>query len=148
MSVELNLVENEFKEIYQKHFDTIRTRVNHGRIKSTYHYLISGQYADFDIKATLQKICEEKRVGLKINIALGYILRNIRDDSLRFFHPSYNSKLFPLPVQVKTPDDAEKMAEELRNKDVYEHIVQSRPSTEWKIAKIVCIRFDVYNLSR
>ena len=51
-------------------------------------------------------------------------------------------------MQVKTVEDVDKMVEELRNKDIFEHIVQSRPSTEWKIAKIVCIRIDVYTLAR
>ena len=53
----------------------------------------------------MENIFEEKGVDLKMNIALGYILRNRRDDSLRFFHPSYNSNIFPLPTQVNTPED-------------------------------------------
>ena len=86
----------------------------------------------------------EKYARIKVNMSLGYILRNREDDALTFFHPSNNNMLFKLPLKVDT--DYKNLKDELLNTDWYEFVRQQRPLTKWLVEKIICIRFDIYKL--
>ena len=86
----------------------------------------------------------EKYARIKVNMSLGYILRNSEDNALKFFHPSNNNMLFKLPLKVDT--DYKNLKDELLNTDWYEFVRQQRPSTKWLVEKIICIRFDIYKL--
>ena len=52
--------------------------------------------------------------------------------------------LFQLPLKID--NDFKNLKDELLNTDWFEVVRQQRPSTKWIVEKIICIRFDVYNL--
>ena len=87
---------------------------------------------------------KEKYRRIKVNISLGFILRNREDDELKFFHPSNNNMLFQLSLKID--NDFKNLKDELLNTDWFEVVRQQRPSTKWIIEKMICIRFDVYKL--
>ena len=43
--MDLQNVPEEYKEIYSRHYDTIRTRVFRGRTKYVYHFLMTENYS-------------------------------------------------------------------------------------------------------
>ena len=53
-------VEDEYKAIYRNHYKTIYTRVSKGRLRTMYHFLITGDYS--------------RKNTYKINVAFGFIL--------------------------------------------------------------------------
>ena len=140
----LENIPDEVKSLYQKHFNTIKTRVTRGRIKTIYHFLVTNHY---DIKKYISRIKADQNGKVKLNVALGFILKNIESNELRFFHPSYNSTIFHQPQTLETEEDYKILMDDLERKDVLDFASSERPSTKWRVAKIVCVRFDVYKLS-
>ena len=141
-------VEDEYKPIYRKHYKTIRTRVTEGRFRTVYHFLVAGDYTRNTVKEYISTIDLElnRQHSHKINVAFGFILRNHRTQELRFFHPSNNSMLYDLPMLVRNRKDVQKMLDDLENDDARAYAMAHRPSTEWRMEKIVCVRFDVYKM--
>ena len=147
---EINLdVEDEYKPIYRKHYQTIRTRVNRGRLRTMYHFLVTGDYTREKAKEYFSSIQLELngKNSYKINAAFGFILRNHRTQELKFFHPSNNSMLYELPVTVKKREDILKILDDLESEDARAYAMAHRPSTEWRMEKIVCLRVDVYKMT-
>ena len=137
-------IAKEHKEIYQKHFRTIQTRVTRGRIKTVYHFLVVGEYTVDRAKEFISAIDFNTQSTCKINVAFGFILKDIRSEELRFFHPSLNTMLYDLPVAIKNRQDLRAVLEDLEKEDARAYAMAHRPSTVWRMEKIVCVRFDVY----
>ena len=140
-------VPEEYRSIYRKHYNAIKTRVTKGRIKYVYHFLIAKTYDRSLVDGFLSTIRTAHKNGYKLNAAFGLILRNTRTDELRFFHPSLNNMVFELPRIVKDLSDYQKILEDLEKEDILNSAKLHRPSTAWNVAKIVCVRFDVYKTS-
>ena len=139
-------VDDEYKEIYRKNYRTIRTRIDKGRFRTVYHFLVTSDYtrdkaSDFLAAVDFQFSPQN---SYKVNAAFGFILRNIRTNELRFFHPSNNLMLYEIPVVVAGRKDIAKLLDDLESEDARAYAFAHRPSTAWRMAKIVCVRFDVY----
>lgn len=146
---EINLdVEDIYKPIYRRHYQTIRTRVTVGRLRTMYHFLVTGDYTREKAKEYISTIKLElnRRDSYKINAAFGFILRNLHTQELRFFHPSQNSMLYDLPTVVKERKDILRILDDLESEDARAYAMAHRPSTVWRMEKIVCVRFDVYKM--
>jgi len=148
VNVILRDVEDEYKEIYKKYFRTIQTRINRGRLRTVYHFLVTGNYSRNIAKDHISSMDFQLNIqnAYKVNVAFGFILRNIRTQELRFFHPSNNSMLYELPTVVSNRNDILRLLNDLENEDARAYAMAHRPSTEWRMEKIVCIRFDVYKV--
>ena len=139
-------VDDEYKEIYRKNYRTIRTRIDKGRFRTVYHFLVTSDYtrdkaSDFLAAVDFQFSMQN---SYKVNAAFGFILRNIRTNELRFFHPSNNLMLYEIPLVVAGRKDIAKLLDDLESEDARAYAFAHRPSTAWRMAKIVCVRFDVY----
>ena len=49
-------------------------------------------------------------------------------------------------MSVKNRKDIQKMLDDLENEDARAYAMAHRPSTEWRMEKIVCVRFDLYKM--
>ena len=145
--MDLRTLPDEFRDIYTRHLDTIKTRITRGRIRYVYHFLITENYTPKVAAEYLSIIENEHKDGCKINAAFGFILKNLETQELRFFHPSNNTRLFELPRLVENTQDYTNLLSDLEREDVMEYANTQRPSTKWRVVKIVCMRFDVYKLS-
>ena len=145
--MDLQNVLEEYKEIYTRHYNTIQTRVSRGRIKYVYHFLMTENYNPSLLDEYLSVIRSDHENGCKLNAAFGFILKNIDTQELKFFHPSNNNTIFELPKRVLDERDYEKLREDLERRDVVEYANTQRPGSKWRVAKIVCMRFDVYKLA-
>ena len=108
-----------------------------------YHFLIVGRY---DITHYIEKVKADQDGDIKINVGLGFILKHIESGELRFFHPSNNSNIYNETITIETEDAYKKLAADLEKEDLFEYASTRRPSTKWKVVKLVCIRFEVYKL--
>ena len=137
---------DEVNKLIDQHSALIKTRVQRGKIKTSFHFQVQGVYtrteADTHIKAIKSEICS----GCKLNIAFAFILRNRVTDQLRFYHSSNNTLVFRTPKTISTEADYAKVLDSLDKEDVYEYALRQRPSTIWVVAKIVSVRYDVYKM--
>lgn len=142
-------VAEEYQAIYRAHYSTIRTRVTRGRIKTVYHFLITGNYSRNEAKKLLASLDTEFDVlsHYKVNASFGFILRNVDTDELKLFYPSQNSMVYDTPQRLSSKSDFKKLLNDLDQEDARAYAMANRPSTKWRLAKIACIRFDVYKLS-
>ena len=134
-------IDEAYRDIYRKHWKTINSQ-KIGVLKDIINFPVYN-LDDNELIKVLDTIKEKYR-RIKVNISLGFILRNREDDELKFFHPSNNNMLFQLPLKID--NDFKNLKDELLNTDWFEVVRQQRPSTKWIVKKIICIRFDVYKL--
>ena len=134
-------IDEAYRDIYRKHWKTINSQ-KFGVLKDIINFPVYN-LDDNELIKVLDTIKEKYR-RIKVNISLGFILRNREDDELKFFHPSNNNMLFQLPLKID--NDFKNLKDELLNTDWFEVVRQQRPSTKWIVEKIICIRFDVYKL--
>ena len=134
-------IDEAYRGIYRKHWKTINSQ-KIGVLKDIINFPVYN-LDDNELIKVLDTIKEKYR-RIKVNISLGFILRNREDDELKFFHPSNNNMLFQLPLKID--NDFKNLKDELLNTDWFEVVRQQRPSTKWIVEKIICIRFDVYKL--
>ena len=141
----LQQVPEVYKWIYEKHWHTIRPSVKQGRIRVTYHYPLLEDDAHTEIKTRLHEVlgAHEK---FKINVAFGFILKRRVTDELKFFHPSNNTMLFDKPRLITNRRDIVKLESDVEAQDAFEYARLQRPSTNWTVERIICVRFDVYKL--
>ena len=143
----MNSLPEKFKDIYERHFKTIKTRVTQGKIKTIYHFLMTEPYNRAWMKRILDIIRLNHTSDIKLNVSFGYILENPLTDELRFFHPSdNNTAIFETPRLLRVENDYLETLEELDKEDLVARVQAQRPSSAWRVAKIVCIRIDVYRL--
>ena len=119
--MELHDVDEEYRDMYKKHWKTVSSQ-KIGVIKDIIHFPIY-RMDDNEIIKVLNNV-REKYARIKVNMSLGYILRNREDNALKFFHPSNNNILFKLPLKVDT--NYKNLKDELLNTDWYEFVRQQR----------------------
>ena len=139
-------IEPQYIELYKRHWSTIKNSVKRGVFKDVYHFVIY-DYTMMQIKEFLDEVkrdMDNKR--FKINAAFGFILQNRSTDELKFFHPSNNNKIWEIPQLIENTEDFTKLRDDLERDDAFEYARLQRPDTSWKVAKIICMRFDVIKL--
>ena len=139
-------VPDQYKEIYQRNWNTIKQSVKKGILKDVYHYPLFSS-GDVEIKSRLHVTLMNYSGKIKINVAFGFILRNRITDELRFFHPSNNTLLFDTPRLLINAADYRNLEDDIEKQDAFEYARLQRPSTSWKVEKIICVRFDIFKLT-
>ena len=138
-------VPEEYKEIYRRHWNTIRKSVKSGIIREVYHFPLFHDSKDEILEFTDEVL--RARHKFKVNVAFGFILSKRHTDELKFYHPSNNTMLFETPRLVANVTDLRNVRDDIENSDPIEYARLQRPSTKWQVARIICVRFDVYKLS-
>ena len=101
---------------------------------------------DSEIKCKAERVISNYNRKIKINVAFGFILKNRSTDELKFFHPSNNTMLFLTPKLLENASDYEQFRTDIEKEDAFQYARTNRPSTNWKVARIICVRFDVYKM--
>ena len=141
--VTLLRVPDEYKQLYQHHWKTIKTSVKQGRLKDVYHFPLF-TVDDTEITDKVQEVIRNYNDRIKINVAFGFILKNRITDNLKFFHPSNNTMLFELPRLLANPNDYNQFIEDVEHQDAFEYARRQRPTTQWIVERVICVRFDVF----
>ena len=142
----LRQVPNEYKRIYEHNWNTIKTSIKKGRIRDVYHYPLFSTNESGIVSKLRETLAKYPR-NIKINVAFGFILQKRDTGELKFFHPSNNTMLFDTPKLVQNVDDRRKLEDDVEQQDAFEYARLQRPSTNWIVDRIICIRFDIYNLN-
>ena len=97
----LQQIPEEYKQIYQHNWHTIKQSVKRGVLKDVYHYTLFSNN-NVELKSRFTETLANYSGKIKINVAFGFILRNRVTDELRFFHSSNNTMLFNTPRLLVT----------------------------------------------
>ena len=137
---------DEVNKLIEQHSNSIKTRVQRGKIKTSFHFQIGGVYTRTEADTHIEEIKSEICSGCKLNIAFAFILRNRVTNQLRFYHSSNNTLVFRTPKKISTEADYIQVLDSLDREDVYEYALKQRPSTIWVVTKIVAVRYDIYKI--
>ena len=72
----------------------------------------------------------------KVNLAFGFVLKNVEDGSYRFFYAHENNTLMERSKLVCTPDDITNLKEKLQKMDIVDLCTRERANTIWKLYKL------------
>ncbi len=140
----LQQIPDKYRQLYQRHWNTIKTSVKQGRLKDVYHFPL--------VTTTNQEIVDKVQEVManydkvKTNIAFGFILQHRTTAELKFFHPSNNNMLFEAPRLLNSPTDYQKLIDDIEQKDAFEYARSQRPSTKWTVERIICVRIDIFKI--
>ena len=134
-----------YRPVYQKNWRTIKESLKQGRLRDMYHFPLL-ENNDREIISKAEHVISNYSGKIKVNVAFGYILKNRTTEELKFFHPSNNTMLFSTPRLLENVSDYRQFKADIEKEDAFEYARINRPSTNWTVARIICVRFDVYKL--
>ena len=84
----------------------------------------------------MDRVLDKLKCVAKFNLALGFILKNIEDGKLRYFHAHGNNTQLEQSKLVSNTDDTAKLKEILKKSDVIESCTKERSNTMWRFFKL------------
>ena len=88
------------------------------------------------IEEKLDYVLDKPKCVAKLNLALGFILKNIEDGKFRYLYAHENSTLLEQSKLVSNKDDMVKMKEILKKTVVIESCTKERINTKWRFFKL------------
>ena len=88
------------------------------------------------IEEKLDRVLDKPKCVAKLNLALGFILKNIEDGNFRYFYAHENNTLLEQSKLVSNKDDMAKLKEILKKTDVIESCTKERSNTKWRFFKL------------
>ena len=88
------------------------------------------------IEEKLDRVLDKLKCVAKLNLALGFNLKNIEDGKFRHFHAHENNSLLEQSKLVSNEDDMAKLKEILKKTDVIESCTKERSNTKWRFFKL------------
>ena len=120
-------------------------------LQACQHFLVDselekGRHRVFSfVMSTLENSLINKKLDLvfnglkcaaKVNLAFGFVLKNVEDGSCRFFYPHGNNTVLERSKLVCTPDDITNLKEKLQKVDINDLCTRDRVNTKWKFYKL------------
>ena len=93
------------------------------------------------IEEKLDRILDKLKCAARLNLALGFILKNIKDGNFRYFYAHENNTLLEQSKLVSNRDDIAKLKESLKKTDVIESCTKERSNTKWRFFKLTNLTF-------
>ena len=116
-----------------QHFLT-DTEMENGR-----HKVFNFQLSKLDpnlVNEKLNQVFEKLDCAAKINIALGFVLRNIETSEYRYFYAHENNTLFDKSILLCTKADLTTIQNKVNEQDIIEICTQERQNTKWRFKLI------------
>ena len=76
------------------------------------------------------------KCAAKVNLAFGFVLKNVEDGSCRIFYAHENNTLMERSKLVCTPDYITNLNEKLQKKGIVDLCTRERANTKWKFYKL------------
>ena len=92
------------------------------------------------IEEKLDRVLDKLKCVASVNLALGFILKNIEDGKFRYFYAHENNTLLGQSKHVSNKDDMAKLKELLKKTDVIESCTKERSNTKWRFFKITNLK--------
>ena len=119
-----------------KHFLT-DTEMENGR-----HRVFNFAMSSFDMSLLNDKldyVFKELKCAAKVNLAFGFVLKNIEDGMCKYFYAHENNTIMEKSKLVCTPDDIVNLIEKLQKMDIIDLCTRERANTKytkWKFYKL------------
>ena len=116
-----------------KHF-LVDSELQKGR-HSVFNFAVNNLTAQV-IEEKLDRVLDKLKCVAKLNLALGFILKNIEDGKFRYFYAHENNTLLEQSKLMSNKDDMAKLKEILKKTDVIESCTKERSHTKWRFFKL------------
>ena len=116
-----------------RHF-LVDSEIQKGR-HSVFNFVVNNLTAQV-IEEKLDRVLDKLKCVAKLNLALGFILKNIEDGKVRYFYAHENNTLLEQSKLVSNKDDTAKLKEMLKKTDVIESCTKERSNTKWRFFKL------------
>ena len=119
-----------------KHFLT-DTEMENGR-----HRVFKFAMSSFEISLLndeLDYVFKGLKCAAKVNIAFGFVLKNIEDGMCRYFYAHENNTIMEKSKLVCTPDDIVSLKEKIQKMDNIDLCTRQRANTKWKFYKLTSV---------
>ena len=122
-----------------------------GELRFCQHFLVDSELEgtrhkafNYAVETLNETIVNEKfdrffnnlKCAAKVNLAFGFVLKNIEDGGFRCFYAHENNTLLDRSKLVCTRDDLEKLKDSLNKSDVIESNSRERLSKTWRFYKL------------
>ena len=105
------------------------------RRHSVFNFAVNNLTAQV-IEEKFDRVLDNLKCVAKLNLALGFILKNIEDGKFRYFYAHENNTLLEQSKLVSNKDDMTKLKEILKKTDVIESCTKERTNTKWRFFKL------------
>ena len=116
-----------------RHF-LVDSEIQKGR-NSVFNFVVNNLTAQV-IEEKLDRVLDKLNCVAKLNLALGFILKNIEDRKLRFFYAHENNTLLEQSKLVSNKDDMAKLKKILKKTGVIESCTKEKSNTNWRFFKL------------
>ena len=136
--------EQNIAETYRQHWPQIRTRFSRkNRLQDWYNFRLS-TISPSRLREQLSRIFADQTTVFKVNFAFGFILRNTETGALQYHHPSANNNLvLEQPFLISSPDDLERLYQQIAEIDYLEWVRQQRPNSKWVVDLVTNITWFI-----
>ena len=112
-----------------RHF-LVDSEIQKGR-HSVFNFVVNNLTTQV-IEEKLDRVLDKLKCLAKLNLAHGFILKNIEDGKFRYFYAHENNTLLELSQFVSSKEDMAKLKEILKKTDVIKSCTKERPNTKWR----------------
>ena len=88
------------------------------------------------IEEKMDRVLDKLKCVVKLNLTLGFILKNVEDGKFRYFYAPENNTLLEQSKLVSNKDDMAKFKEILKKTDVIESCTKERSNMKWRFFKL------------
>ena len=116
-----------------QHFLT-DTEMENGR-----HSVFKFAMSSFDISLLNDKldyVFKELKCAAKVNLAFGFVLKNIEDEMCRYFYARENNTIMERATLVCTQADMTNLKDRMQKLDIVELCTRERANTKWKFYRL------------
>ena len=137
-------MEDEINTLMRKHWTSIRTFYKKGKVQSIFNFCYN-QNLTVLIRKIIHQILQLQFHRFKINYSFGYILKNIHDNELRYYHASFNNSVMMETARlISNRQELIEFLNTLSEESFFEKI--NRPDSKWKVVDIPNITFYINHL--
>ena len=135
------------RDMYQEHFNAVRTHERHGRVQHTYNHFWDPTQDFPDWRDYLRFLFNSQRHRFKINFSHSFLMENIETDELRFYHASVNNNAgLERPRLIQNHQDFEQFLQDIEDIDMLQQAQMQRENSKWSVSRIMATSFYVYPL--
>ena len=128
----------------RKHRTSIRTFYKKGKVQSIFNFCYNQDLKLLNPKI-IHQILQLQFHRFKINYSFGYILKNINDNELRYYHASFNNSVMMETARlISNRQELIEFLNTLSEESFFEKI--NRPDSKWKVVDIPNITFYINHL--
>ena len=122
--------QNLREELQSCRYFLVDSEIQKGR-QNVFNFAVNNLTAQI-IEEKMDRVLDKLKCVAKLNLALGFILKNIEDGKFRYFYAHENNTLLEQSKLMSNKDDMAKLKEILKKTDVIESCTKERSNTKWR----------------